>query len=243
MQKRQQKANGSLAAVSRRRKGGRKRDKNRQGEERSLFNSNLLKTRNILLAAELVQPVMICVTVGGATAGAVTFVDTAIKINSLADATWNGAIPGLGTYNEIYASYRIVGCHMSLECGSKHTANVNAAYLFTDSSSLITTSAGALAASTNQFGGLRLLSASTAGKPVAMMKKKVWFADVVGSDSVQTDDDYSAATNAVADPANLIYLHLMSATQTGNFAANGDVAFTLRVTLVVKFFNRVRVLL
>jgi hypothetical protein len=252
MQKRQQKAKGTIMATTQGKRGKKKGKtrarpqnnarRNGRGELGSIYNSNMLIPRNVLMAAELITPITTCVTVGGTTAGAVTFVDNVIKINSLADATWNTVLPGLDTYNEIYSSYRIVGCQMKLEAGSKHTANVNAAYLFTDTSTAVTTAAGVLGASVNEYGGHRLLSAVSAGKPIATMLKKVWFAKVVGNDAVEIDDDYAAATSAVADPANLIYLHLMSSTQSGNFAANGDVAFTLNVALLVKFFNRRRLL-
>lgn len=208
-------------------------------EDRSLYNTNMLKPRAPLLAAELIEPIVIITTVGGSTGGAVTFVDNAIKINSLADAAW-GSVPGLTMFNDLYSSYRVIGVQMELSCGSKHSANVNAAYLFTDTSSAVTTSGAVLMAAGNQYGGLKLLSAVTAGEPIKILRRKVWLADVIGSDSVLTDDDYAAATNAVADPASLIYLHLMSATQSGNFAANGDCAFTLKVALLTKFFNRVR---
>jgi hypothetical protein len=244
MQQRKQRATGRVVAT-RTKKGKKKRGAGRrkaQSEERSLFNSNMLRPRGVLLAAELVQPMAVSFTIGGGTAGAVAFVDTVLKINSLADAAWAGSIPALNTFNELYSSYRIIGLQMSLEAGSRHTANVNAGYLFTTTSSAVTTAAGALLAAANGYGTSRLLSAATGGKPVTTMRRKVWLADVVGTDSVETDADYAAATNAVADPSSLIYLHLMSSTQSGNFAASGDCAFTLQVTWIVKFFNRVRVI-
>lgn len=244
MQRRKQQATGRVVAAKAK-KGKKKRGAGRrrnQSEERSLFNSNMLRPRGLLLAAELVQPIGVSFTIGGSTAGTIAYVDTVLKINSLADASWAASIPALNTFNELYSSYRIIGLQMELEAGSRHSANVNAGYLFTTSSSAISTAAGALLAAANAYGSSRLLSASTGGKPVTTMRRKVWLADVVGTDSVETDSDYAAATNAVADPASLIYLHLMSSTQSGNFAANGDCAFTLHLTWVVKFFNRVRII-
>jgi len=164
-----------------------------------------------------------------------TFITQAYKINSLADS--NIIYLGLSNFNNFYTKYRVVGFNLHFDfVGRSGLAQTVYSATLSPVSTAIASAADVLTtgvmprsigATVGLSGGYsierRRLSASTAA--------------IAGTDEVLTSDTYSAATNAVADPADIIYLHL-GARQPDASATTQTVSVVVRGHLSVKYFER-----
>ncbi len=77
----------------------------------------------------------------------------------------------------------------------------------------------------------------SSGTSIERRRLSVKMVDIAGTDEVYTSDSYSAATSAVADPSDLIYLHISCAQWVGSSTSqvNGVV---VRGHLEVHYFER-----
>ena len=83
------------------------------------------------------------------------------------------------------------------------------------------------------------VGAST-GSSIERRRLSAKMVSIAGTDEVYTSDSYSAATNAVADPTDLIYLHVCSRHTLGTSTAQG-LGYVIRGTLSVKYYEHTTV--
>jgi len=168
------------------------------------------------------------------------FETQAYKINSLADANINYV--GLAAYNAFYSKYRVVGVQMHIDAlGVSGIEHYIGAYAL---SPLVTAVASAtdvlsIARMPNAIGVTVGLNTGTSIERRVLAARMV---NVAGTDEVETSDTYSAATSAVADPADLIYLHTAWRKVSGAGASALAYGFVIRGALNVRYFERRNIL-
>lgn len=164
----------------------------------------------------------------------VAFKTQAYKINSLADT--NITYNYLAQYNTFYTKYRVTGATLHFDfCGAQAASATIYAATASPLSTALASAADILRAQgmPNSFG----VTVGTVGAPIVSRTLSFAMTNVAGTDEVYTSDTYAAATSAVADPADIIYLHLgMRFLDPGNNTLQSNVS--VRGHLDVQYFER-----
>ncbi len=165
-----------------------------------------------------------------------TFSTQAYKINSLADS--NIVYVGLSNFNGYYSKYRVTGVSMHIDFGGTASGShwLGAATL-SPVSTAIASASDVLKAAVMPYSVGATCGAVT-GSSIERRRLSASMINVAGTDEVLTSSTYSAATSAVADPADLIYLHVASRSVLGG-SATQSLAYVIRGTLQVKYFERI----
>lgn len=170
--------------------------------------------------------------------GSSTFYGVATKLNTLADA--NVTYIGLANFNAIYKRYRVIRARFKATTTSKHTTlNLVATTLVTNSATAVASYAIVMANGINPGGKMNMLSLATGGSDKCDHDYNIEIAAFEGTREVETSSDFAAATNAVADPAQLLYV------QTGVsevFGATTTLSHSvlLKGQLLVRYFDPVQ---
>lgn len=174
-------------------------------------------------------------TIVGSFANAATYQTQAYKINSLADS--NIVYLGISAWASLYTKYRVVAVKTKIDaCGTNQLAQWIGAFGFSPLSTAIASATDVLnfARMTNSVG---VTVGAVTGSSIERLHLSARLVNVEGTENVLTDNDYTAATSAVADPASLIYLHVASRSFSGGSTAQG-LAFKIYGTMEVQFFER-----
>lgn len=164
-----------------------------------------------------------------------TFATQAYKINSLADANINYV--GLSNFNGFYTKYRIIGVKAHFDfLGYGQTTHFLGAATFSPVSTAIASAADVLSAGVMPNSCGATVGWAT-GTSIERRRMACNFVGIAGTEEVLTSDSYSAATSAVADPADLIYLHICSRALTGT-SQTQNFGYVVRGHLRVRYFER-----
>lgn len=167
--------------------------------------------------------------------GGANFVTTSYKINSLADA---GIVyVGLNGFNTLYTKYRVLGASLHLDfLGSSATTHAVLSVSASPVSTAIASASDVLASAVmpNSVGATCGLSS---GSSIERRQLSFQMVKVAGTDEVYTSDSYAAATSAVADPADLIYLHVSRRIPSGGTDSTTSNVI-VRGHLDVQYFER-----
>lgn len=166
--------------------------------------------------------------------------DYAFKLNSFADwvgstnnglfAAWtSGLNPGFNVYGTLYEKYRVVGVKYKLSfmnnTANSHIINV---YPTSDLPALGTDAVTRPRVLTRLQGG--------ASSPTARVQAYHRIGQIYGDElAVKASGDFVAATNTVADPAELVYLVVNILNTTANVQVATEMAVMVQLTRYVVF--------
>lgn len=189
-----------------------------------------------LFSAEL--EVAIPINARGGSTATTTITALTLKLNSLADANW--VYSGLANFNSIYKRYRVLGFDIRVQFSSRHsTLGFICSGLPTNSATAAAAVANVLANGVNPGGKLAMLSTISGGSDLREMRFRSKIAAFEGTQEVETSSDFAAATSAVADPTQLLYLQLAAAEFNGT-----STTFALNIlatgSMWVRYFDAVQ---
>lgn len=165
-----------------------------------------------------------------------TFLTQAYKINSLADSNINYV--GLANFNNFYTKYRVTGFALHFDFCGNALSSVHTCY--SASLSPVSTAISSAAEVLTNAVMPRSIGATcgtSTGYSIERRKLSASTAAIAGTDEVLTSDTYSAATSPVADPSDLIYLHL-GYRQLNGASTTLAAAVVVRGHLSVRYFER-----
>ncbi len=198
----------------------------------------LVPHKRLVIPSPLLPPetdVRIPFIVANAITTAATFGTQAYKINSLADT--NIQYVGLSNFNGYYSKYRVVGVSMHIDfLGQSSTVHTVACASLSPLSTAIASAADVLKCSVMPF-SIGATMGLSSGSSIERRRLSASLVNIAGTEEVYTSSTYSASTNAVADPSDLIYLHI--GTRSLNGLGNPQaVGYVIRGTMQVKYFER-----
>ncbi len=164
-----------------------------------------------------------------------TFLTQAYKINSLADS--NMTYVGLGLFNTGYTKYRVTGATLHFDFAG---ASASTHSLYCASASPVSTaiaSAGDVLTAALMPNSIGATCGLNSGASLERRSLSFAMTSVAGTDEVYTSDSYSAATSAVADPSDIIYLHL-GFRFPGTASVSMTAVVVVRGHLDVQYFER-----
>jgi len=167
-----------------------------------------------------------------------TFFGAAYKINSLAEAGFTYL--GLSNFNAIYKRYRVIAVDCSVTTHSAHaTITQMVSSLITNSATAPASSAIVINNGLNPGGRLTVLGLGAGGHDICVQRHRFKVQSFEGSVEVETADTFAAATSAVADPANLLYLQV-GATDIFGTSITFSIRMLIHGTMWVRYFDAVQ---